>query len=877
MLPTPLLSTYAEYKKDTNSVATWLASTARANGCPATHLSQPWDPQEIPKPSGRLKGKARKQAKEATNQQTSAPKKYVVAIDDFVPLAKFIVAHKPKVDIPTSFIAVLDRVIAVRIGFGEKMVKHGAVVESHANYNHEHFNAILQDVRGVFEPWVSTTKRALSTDRPDHKADSEKLRNRFAGLTVDEPSQASLDAPEVERPKQDPNDKTTYEAEPQVSVLESMFAFWSLMDDLLQLRRVVAWNWRKQTVAMSTIAACAVTTNAAIELARGWVEESASLFELNGGTSLLLDHFFVMNCLASPTSPLSPEQFADPEMLVPVEDLYESYDIADSTCYNAYRILSVSLQIVDNEGTSIPRDGPLSKSRGTVKDREVMSGKEKYLTDYNILTDIIADYLFITGAPAYIVEDQFLSGLREMLKTHQVPLYLVFAAQLSLDLHHDPKLAPQKCAQHVLKEISAMTADLGEYLELHQNDKVTCKDKTSPVNYSRLTTLYQEGQAYLKDPVYQIKVALYKHNHLEPPPSMQPNLLLDLAPVLAGLILFAYRYKIHQTSIDVANAWQGVKPIAQLYHALKREGLLDGDWPDMKAGMSTLSSASFFVGGLSNHPASLLDDYKNFLLHGGMALRSLASARSSKGHRVNTPTNSRAGPRPLKHSFESSEFFYKRLELGQLAGDGGDGQLEDCIYEIVWNHKDLVRYCLEQENKFGEEGRGFSSDNLPRLWEEHSTLKKHEKPHLDSHELIYALTPILHLENSRMAFPFLKLHKTCWTLLREIKRLTYSMLQKEFDLSLRTNSEADLPMLVGYIFQAAVDGRTKFKRRPMEVAAQAFNNLINDKEKRTMIADSMADKGFELKIPGYNVDADDEDTEEDTASIDSDVENNEID
>ncbi|KAK1987255.1 hypothetical protein LZ30DRAFT_799281 [Colletotrichum cereale] len=94
MLPIQLLGTYRQYKQDTDSVALWLASTAKACDYPEplTGLER-----QAPK-SGRLKGKQRTKAGGGGKAKTG-PKpepagrkttKHAIAIKDFLPLANFI-------------------------------------------------------------------------------------------------------------------------------------------------------------------------------------------------------------------------------------------------------------------------------------------------------------------------------------------------------------------------------------------------------------------------------------------------------------------------------------------------------------------------------------------------------------------------------------------------------------------------------------------------------------------------------------------------------------------------------------------------------------------------------------------------------------------
>jgi len=94
MLPTPLVSIYQQYKQDTDSVASWLASTAKACGYPSNLLASP-DGNAPQKAAGRLKGKARSEAKKNGRLNTARESKpnvrrYTVAIKDFISLAEFI-------------------------------------------------------------------------------------------------------------------------------------------------------------------------------------------------------------------------------------------------------------------------------------------------------------------------------------------------------------------------------------------------------------------------------------------------------------------------------------------------------------------------------------------------------------------------------------------------------------------------------------------------------------------------------------------------------------------------------------------------------------------------------------------------------------------
>ena len=83
-LPSTLVSTYQQYKQDTDVVASWLAHTGMYFGCP----------RELLGGSGPLHRQARRAAKRAEAAAGAASKKkYVLAVRNFQPLAQFIVDH----------------------------------------------------------------------------------------------------------------------------------------------------------------------------------------------------------------------------------------------------------------------------------------------------------------------------------------------------------------------------------------------------------------------------------------------------------------------------------------------------------------------------------------------------------------------------------------------------------------------------------------------------------------------------------------------------------------------------------------------------------------------------------------------------------------
>lgn len=137
MLSPGLVSTYQQHKLDTTVIASWLAATAKQHG----YEGQLAKPTGESVPSWRLKGKARKLAKQKQAAMSAMKSgsglcpmpeaKHVLAVRDFVPLAQFISSKletvpspdEPKVEIPLRVKKSLERTIRARkasvLYFGE--------------------------------------------------------------------------------------------------------------------------------------------------------------------------------------------------------------------------------------------------------------------------------------------------------------------------------------------------------------------------------------------------------------------------------------------------------------------------------------------------------------------------------------------------------------------------------------------------------------------------------------------------------------------------------------------------------------------------------------------------------------------------------------
>ncbi|KAJ0382357.1 hypothetical protein COL922a_012734, partial [Colletotrichum nupharicola] len=317
------ISVYQQYKQDTDSVASWLASTAKACGYPADLL----------KPVGQAKKKAKHKHKNTSS-------KYVVALKDFVPLAQFIAgSKKPVVDVPESFVTTINRVINVRSSFSNRLAEHGKPTTFEVEKSHSFFLGILEQVRESLRPRMSTATAAWAESSSSSSADA--LANAFEALKVYEPSDDFLKAPDITRPEPEKaTDKVVYEAEGAAysDFQDAIFAYSIMLEDLRKIRTQILFIWQNYRDGAFDVATAAIATNTAVELAHNVAEEVIPLFRSHGGVWEVAMAYYHAAALASGFSKES-MNISDGGRDNRTAFNVKTYDVANNTYINVYRFL----------------------------------------------------------------------------------------------------------------------------------------------------------------------------------------------------------------------------------------------------------------------------------------------------------------------------------------------------------------------------------------------------------------------------------------------------------------------------------------------------------------------------------------------------------
>lgn len=227
MLPEPLTSIYMEYRRDTATIATWLANTATQCG----YRGGQTQPESEPPVQSRFY---------STFTPISSTGN-VLSLLDMVPMAVFIAINnwgRPVGTVPLSFTVAINRVIMVR-RVVSRLFRKGEPPKQASDY----LLGILKWVAMVLEPLMlpdTTTRQSPPERTPDSSTELETPRGRpkdpLEVLQLYELDDGyTNNSIELGLPV----GSVKYEAEIQDDIGEAFFAFIALLRDASKLRQKV--------------------------------------------------------------------------------------------------------------------------------------------------------------------------------------------------------------------------------------------------------------------------------------------------------------------------------------------------------------------------------------------------------------------------------------------------------------------------------------------------------------------------------------------------------------------------------------------------------------------------------------------------------------
>ncbi|CVK86572.1 uncharacterized protein FMAN_06159 [Fusarium mangiferae] len=569
-LPYNLVSVLQLYKKDTDSVAGWLASKANHYGY-KSQTAEPNDKEAQNKPSGRLKGKARKEAKsQATETKDKTDQKYIIALKDYVPMAKFIAAHrKPTIPVPVTLFNTIGRVIDRRSSFRAQMVKHGIEVDENANQNHLHFIRIMETVRETLRPNMKEVGKQKSAE----PAEPRNIIEGFNLLSVQEPSREFLNALDVERPQQMPEDNATYQAEDQDSLDDALVNWNFLMVEAEIIRNQIAWVWKGHRDGQFDLSVAGVITDTGIHMVERLVGRSFRLFNKHGGCFQVGRMYFGMKA--------AQQDYSQQQ----IEECWNGKHVDSQLSELFNSTFSHVLSILEPLITMFPR--PTERTFDThemmsiLKTRCGVPGSDAATLSLSVDQLMVARFwnealVFATHRTECGVMDKFSSYVFESSEDHVMSFELAFALQVHLDVFHIMRDDLPRGSSEFYKHAK----DLRDQLQAFVTSLSRPGSPLGPPNVGesvcRLIQHFDKILVYC-DPQGERTKPEEGTRH-EGKGTFE---IFEILPAFSGLYLFHARVDVADMALRLVKDAEVMIVMVHLHNAMEQLQMLKAPWVDM--------------------------------------------------------------------------------------------------------------------------------------------------------------------------------------------------------------------------------------------------------------------------------------------------------
>jgi len=799
MLPNHHAGTYELYKADTDVIADWLANTARQCGyksnLPKAQNTEP--PRQGQGP--RLKGKARKLAKDAAAAAAKSEETtkrslplYVVAVKDFIILAGKIAAHKQQpVKVPHEIVKSLNRAIALR-------KEHALWFQAakSADDGHEFFIGILEQVRTILSacmPSGPTSNREplqkikVSTDKRGH------IGNIFKHLNLEEPSEAFLNAPSATTTSKPTALSTAhYRAERLQTDEEQALAAHCLLNDIKNIRASIKKLWAHYCAGEIDLHVAAVTTNAAIEMICSKEKDYQETFSHDSDFLDLLESLYMRQCSHFDADPAKPDLKIDFDM-----DMYEFADEIMLPTYTSLALIcrvevpsvSIFCHVTGEHDPSVPWSGK--------------SAHERLLHDRLALRQAMPE-LIILAATEPIAADELIRAVRGMRIGKNPSLWLTFAFQVFLDVQHVLGTGTVEAFKELQQESRCMTETIERCLDFHKALRVsgwtTQDDKNLRLVQETIHSFVENDSMGDLSEQAQAMIGAKAERPTE-------NALLKRSPVLCGTWLFKMRYHLQVLGVNYTRAWGSLVPCAHLYNAMRQEKLLTGSWKNMELAMALHKVDSIFIGDPPSKPKDYVNRYQLSL---GISPTVFAqNKRSSSNQRFSRKKSRNITSSHLPYSnILASGYFDRRSSLAS---------------DLSGAEKLMARFRNPRERS-GH--RAFDNDKTLNLL----------SPIGQDGLFLESVAVALQKEVPALKFDYFTFHRTCWAVLSAVHdTLRQSVpLLNEFGVDY-LERESQLPYIVGYLLMIAFPSRREYgevsvpaqlKMRLLSEVVKAMQNVI---------------------------------------------------
>lgn len=835
MTPSPLIATYTQYTADSDAVAAWLAKTATICGYPRDLRTRQVDTeqkvkQKAEQKSGRLKGKARKLAQQASSKNPSDSEnrgtkpnvvpelpKYLVSREDLVPLAEWIAnsAHTC-IEVPASLVFVLNRAIRVReahfIWWCCKMEEPDNNIQTRENHNYDYFTGVLENVREILRLMMPTEllKNPLvqfveptSTSSGSKKSEINHMANCFEGLDLEEPFETSLNAEPITAGQQPSSTlQVEYCLDRVQDIGETHFAFHCLALDFHVIRTYLQKVWESYKLGETDLVAASITTNTAIDHARGLQEDFTEAFPKNYGSYMHFYTLYYVTSLNAKHDPVSRNRHDD-------EMNFEAYEDIEPKLFPTFLILSFF-----NDYLKLVKSHTYTGRFGWYEPksyREWMAPKWKFREDKALLLQVLPDFCILAHGQGEIpVVDGMTRAIHEMTKQDDVIPWLVLAAQVYLDIHHILRQKVSDGFNDLIKSAKYIEKNVQQILGFQMNVR---PDNWPKSNNDMLFRILDVIKTWVNlDEVQEARIRMHERVGVEESPA-ESFYFLKNHPWYCGLLLYHIKASAREASIAFVNSLGSILSSAQLYNVLRQEGLMTNVWPDMDLALLMHRTEGLFIGGFPKTTADYSEQFSLAMKH---------SAKNPGKDSISTVV-AKSGPRRLSQLSPICEIFKDRF----------------CGCKP---HSDLSPHDMKTILDVAESVEVWK---IPKV-----RIQINESPRI---RFLNGLLNVLQSETLELTFDHFRLHIFCWALLRTLREALREDIVELYgrgclDKNRDKDKEHELSRIVGYILNADTDKQELTRKRKLASTLEAENGQVLTKNPLLAKAAKVMDQMFETGV-----------------------------
>lgn len=776
MLPHFLQSSYARYKADTHTFATWLLETANQCGYQPPSLSFTDPLAEQGKNKSKSKNKKNGDGKEDVSGENTV--QFTATIKDLRKLAEVVASSALTVPLPVLTIA--KRAIKLRKSVTSWFMGHG---DSENNKRHAHFITALEEICETLEwktdrPSEPDAKQSTSTSGAESDdADASGFVNRFAVLTVEEPREFAQTEPAPVSTKKIVKVDIDEEDDQTESYLGQLyFKTLCLFQDLQSMRVFITQTWLEYREKKIDLMNASIVTDSALQIAKNLTEE----VEAEWHTSGVLESDDVQSVIFKIATFLHGESpSASVEIGLPYNK--NMADVAE-WCYLPTKVLLESFANVLQDGQMPVFKKGYFGTYNPKANRELMSVGQKFNEDKIIFLSLLPEFcMFSSFGFRMPVEDMVTRGLVEFSKTKEVPLWLSFASQILLDVHHAMRYSSLSAFEDLRMSGLRIDKTVKDYIQLtksHPQPQFWPKEGDDEIRAIGLAV----KSWIVEDQFLKIRK---NSSALRGLPIPDTHALFSEHSILCGLILFHLHMRLQSVGQQLVTQWYDVQQLAFLHNLVIQSPLYkDLRWPDMDAFIQIHGESHIFIG---SRPKNASESLNRLELATGIS--SAANfARDTRKNRVHKPDGKTA--RLLEPTTAVANLFCAQYVKG-VTQDAGIGNIDRVLDELI------KKSNLENSSK--ELQRSNPKSIVSRQWSNFHNLS--------TLQLLAFLKTKLFIEEPVILFNYIGMHQRSIELLRLIRAKEHHKFVQYFTAAYMPNESfiSNIVILIHHVARGSAE------------------------------------------------------------------------